>query len=299
VTMAVGALALSPHAAWLIANDFAPFSYAVAAHGTSSSASALAGALGYLAGSIGYVAVPLVIVFLATRPTRAAIKDMAWPTTPERRLAAVAFWAGLVVPAVVAPLAGVQLVSLWSMSAWTLLPVMLLSSPLVAISRSNAMRVLALAVVFPFAMIAVAPAIAFGIHRAGPWPGAAHSSVVVEAIERLWRETTDRPLKVFAGYDEFTDGVSFYMHGHPLAAHLLDHNNQHAMDEDIARDGIALLCPERAQYPPSAVWCRNAAMSVAARFPASKQREVEVSRRYLGVDGRPARYLLWTIPPRQ
>jgi hypothetical protein len=26
---------------------------------------------------------------------------------------------------------------------------------------------------------------------------------------------------------------------------------------------------------------------------------VEVSRRYLGVDGKPARYLLITIPPRQ
>jgi 4-amino-4-deoxy-L-arabinose transferase-like glycosyltransferase len=298
VTIAVGALALSPHAAWLVANDFAPFSYAVVVHGTGSLASALVGALGYLAGSIGYVAVPLVIALLVTRPTREAIKDMAWPTTPERRLAAVAFWAGLLVPAVVAPLAGVQLVSLWSMSAWTLLPVMLLSSPLVAISRSNAMRVLALAVVFPFAMIAVAPAIAFGIQRAGLAPGAAHSSVVVEAIERLWRETTDRPLKIFGGFDEFTDGVSFYMRSHPLAAHLLD-NDLHAMDEHIGRDGIALLCPERPQYPPSAVWCRNAAMSLAARFPAGKQREVDVSRRYLGVDGRPARYLLWTIPPRQ
>src|SRR5262249_31953741 len=34
VTIAVGALALAPHAAWLIANDFAPFSYAIVLHGT-------------------------------------------------------------------------------------------------------------------------------------------------------------------------------------------------------------------------------------------------------------------------
>ena len=35
VTIAVGALALAPHAAWLIGNDFAPFSYAVVTHGAS------------------------------------------------------------------------------------------------------------------------------------------------------------------------------------------------------------------------------------------------------------------------
>ena len=32
VTIAVGALALAPHVAWIVANDFAPFTYAVAAH---------------------------------------------------------------------------------------------------------------------------------------------------------------------------------------------------------------------------------------------------------------------------
>src|SRR5947209_9438531 len=84
VTIAAGALALAPHAAWLIANDFAPFSYAVAGHGPTSLLSALRGALGYLAGGVGYVAVPLVLVFAAARPGRAAVNDMAWPATPER-----------------------------------------------------------------------------------------------------------------------------------------------------------------------------------------------------------------------
>ncbi len=299
VTVAVGALALAPHAAWLIANDFAPFSYAVVVHGAASFVSTLHGAVGYLAGSLAYVVVPLVIVLAVTRPSRVAAMDMAWPATPERRLAAVAFWVVLLAPALVAPLTGVQLVSLWSMSAWTLLPVMLLSSPLVAISRRDAMRVLALAVVFPFAMVAVAPAVAFGIHRAGLAPGSTHSSVVVEAVERLWRETTDRPLKAFAGYEEFTDGVSFYMRSHPFAAHLLDNNDLTAMDERIGRDGIALLCPARPKYLPSAEWCVKAAASIAVRFPSGKRIEVDLSRRYLGVEGAPARYLLMTIPPRQ
>jgi hypothetical protein len=299
VTIAVGALVLVPHVAWLVASDFAPFSYAVDVHGAGSVVATVRTSLSYLAGSVTYVAVPLLLVALMVRPGRAAIADMAWPANPERRLAAAAFWATLLLPALVAPLIGVQLVSLWSISAFSLLPIMLLSSPLAAISRRDATRVVAIAVVFPFVMAAVAPAIAFAIHRSGATPSATHSSVLVEPVERLWRETSDRPLKLFAGFDDFTDGVAFYLPSHPLPAHVLDSKVSPAMEERIGRDGIAMLCPERPKELVSAAWCLNAATSLAARFPAGKRTEVEVSRRYLGVDGAPARYLLFTIPPRQ
>src|SRR5215813_12907075 len=247
VTIAAGTVALAPHAAWIVANDFLPFSYAVAGHGPTSLVSALRGALGYLVGGIAYVSVPLVFVFAAARPGRAALSDMGWPATPERRLAALAFWTPLLLPPLIAIFTWIRLVSLWTMSAWTLLPVMLLSSPLIVISRRDAVRVLALAVLLPLVMVALAPAIAFGIHRAGPAPDAALSSVLVEPVEQLWRATTDRPLKVFAGYDDFTDGVAFYMRSHPLAAHVLDGPISPAMEQRIGRDGIAMLCPARAR----------------------------------------------------
>jgi 4-amino-4-deoxy-L-arabinose transferase-like glycosyltransferase len=296
VTVAVGALALAPHIVWLAANDFAPFSYAVATHGADSFATTFRAALGYLVGSIAYVAVPIVLVFAMARPSRAAVADMAWPQSPERRLAATAFWATLLLPAVIAPFLGVQLVSIWSISAWTLLPVMLLSSPLVAISRRDAVRVLALALVFPFVMVIVAPAIAFNIHR-GATANATHSSLLAAPVEQLWRETTDRPLKLFAGYDDFTDGLVFYLPSHPLPVHVLDGQLTPAMEQRIGRDGIVLLCPERPRDPASATWCMNAVTSLMARFPPGKRKEIEVSRRYLGRDGAPARYVLFTIPP--
>jgi len=296
VTIAVGALALAPHLAWLIGSGFAPFSYAVTLHGEGSFESTLAASLGYLAGSIAYVALPLLLVLLMARPSGAAVKDMAWPPAPQRRLAAAAFWAVLLTPAAIAPLAGVRLVSLWSMSAFTLLPVMLLSSPLVALARRDAVRVLTVAVALPVVMVAAAPAVAFVIHRAGPPPGSVHASVLAEPIERLWRETTDAPLRFFGGFDEFTDGVTFYMRSHPLAVHVLDSTVSPAVEERIARDGIALLCPARGS---GADWCANAAMRRARCSPPGKQTEIEVSRNYLGVDGKPARYLLVTIPPRQ
>jgi len=297
VTVAVGALALAPHVAWLIANDFAPFTYAVATHGADSFATTFRAALGYLVGSAAYVAVPLVLAFAMARPSRATLADMAWPESPERRLAAMAFWAPLLLPAVIAPFLGVQLVSIWSISAWTLLPVMLLSLPRLAIARRDAVRVLAIAVALPFVMVVVAPAIAFSIHRAGAAANGTHSSLLAAPVEQIWRETTDRPLKLFAGYDDFTDGLVFYLPSHPLAVHALDATLTPAIEQRIGRDGIVLLCPERPRDPASATWCMTAATTLVARFPPGKRKEIEVARRYLGFDGAPARYFLFTIPP--
>src|SRR5262245_61637534 len=120
------------------------------------------------------------------------------------------------------------------MSAWTLLPAILLSSPLVAISRRDVQRILALTIMFPVIMVAVAPAIAFSVHRADPLPGMTQASVVAGPVERLWRQTSDRPLRVFAGFDEFTDGVAFYMRDHPLALHVLDNLRGHLVDGKLA-----------------------------------------------------------------
>jgi hypothetical protein len=300
VTVAVGALALAPHAAWLVANDFAPFSYAVVVHGASSLVSTLGAVGGYLAGSVGYVAIPLIIVSFAARPVGATIRDMAWPAQPQRRLAALAFWAVLLTPALVAPFTGVRLTSLWTMSAWTLLPVMLLSSPLVIISRRDALGILTLAAAFPVAMVAAAPAIGFAIHSSEPPPATAQSSLLAEPVERVWRETTDQPLRLFGGYEEFTDAVPFYMPSHPLAVHVLDGVAvSQALEARIGRDGIALVCPTRSPERPTTGLCIDRAVARARCSLPGMQVEVEVFRRHLGVGGKRARYLIITIPPMQ
>ena len=300
VTVAVGALALAPHVAWLVTNDFAPFSYAVVVHGASSFVSTLGAVGGYLAGSVGYVAIPLIIVVVAARPMGTTVRDMAWPAQPQRRLAALAFWAVLLTPALVAPFTGVRLTSLWTMSAWTLLPVMLLSSPLVMISRRDALAILTLAAAFPVAMVAAAPAIGFAIHSSEPPPGTAQSSLLAEPVERVWRETTNQPLRLFGGYEEFTDAVPFYMPSQPFAVHVLDGVPvSQALEARIGRDGIALVCPTRSPERPTTGLCIDRAVARARCSLPGMQVEVEVFRRHLGVGGKRARYLIITIPPMQ
>jgi 4-amino-4-deoxy-L-arabinose transferase-like glycosyltransferase len=129
ITVVCGGLLMAPHLIWLLDNHFAPFSYALLVHGEAGLTSSLTGVVGYLAGSIAYALIPILIVLVFARPNRKALRDMLWPLDLHRRLAVAAFWATLLIPVLVAPVGGVRLTSLWSMSAWTLLPVMLLSSP--------------------------------------------------------------------------------------------------------------------------------------------------------------------------
>jgi len=215
---------------------------------------------------------------------------MAWPSAPARKLAARAFWATLLLPALLAPMIGVRLTSLWSMSAWTLLPVMLLSSPLVTITRKDAAGALAVALALPLIMIAAAPAIGFAMHRNGE-AREGHSSLLARPLERLWRETTDLPLKVFGSMDVLTYGVSFYLPEHPSAVHVLERPATAEEGALISKYGVALLCPA------SSAACVAGADAMAAKSQASKRCEVEISRRYLGKEGPSERYLIVAIPP--
>ncbi len=153
VTVAVGAILLAPHVVWIVRHDFAPFTYAVVAHQSTLASSALSG-LGFLLGVAGYLAAPVAISLAVTRPSLHAIADTIWPRTPERRLALIAFVAPLLLPALATALMKVEIVSLWAMSAMTLLPVVLLSSPLVTVPRRAAVWLLAAAIVFPVLMVA-------------------------------------------------------------------------------------------------------------------------------------------------
>jgi hypothetical protein len=290
ITVLVGGLAIAPHLIWLVQNDFAPFSYAVFVHGEATLASSFTGVLGYLAGSIAYVLAPSLMVIVFARPRSEVLRDMLWPRDHHRRLAVTAFWATLLLPALVAPAIGVRLTSLWSMSAWTLLPVMLLSSPLVVIACKDATRIVAVAAIFPLVMLAAAPAIGFAVHRTSP-AADGHSSVLAEPVDHFWHEAANAPLKVFGSTDAFTYGVPFYLRGHPMVVHVLERRATPEEEALIGRNGAALVCPM------TSVICVNAASARADAIAGAKRKEIEVRRSYWGSEGGSGRYLIVAIPP--
>ena len=323
ITIAVGLAVLAPHLLWLYRHDFAPFGYAMSIHGAKSFADTAVGALGYLAGSAGYVAIPVLIVAAliilrssprrrkrgprannsdidvsaldsrlrgnergieAARPSRATIADMIWPADCERKFVAAAFWGPLLLPAAGALASGTELTSLWSMSAWTLLPVVLLSPPAVVVRQIDTHRILTGAVVLPLVMLMASPVIAIIAQRNGPPPATAQSNLLASEIDRRWHALTPQPLRFVGGDAGLVNGVISYAADRPRALADLPRPDT----AELARSGQAIVCfAEDAK-------CRAAGAALAG----GRMIENEVVRNFLRFPGKPQRYTIFIVPPR-
>ena len=288
VTIAVGVIVLAPHLVWLLSADFTPLNYATAIR-SGAGGHPLKSAGNYLVGAAAYVALPVVCALAAIRPNRAIAAEMLWPSEPKQRLAAVAFWGPLLLPAVLAPVVGFEVTPLWTMSAWALLPVLLLSSPLIVLDHRPALVTIAAAIVLPVVMAAAAPLIAAAIHRTGGTPAAMHSRLLAERVAHEWRRVTSKPLRMIGGDGDLADGVAFYLPGRPSA--FPDFNLKLAPWVDVTRlprDGMAIVCQASAPTcaPP------------AALNLSGTRTEVDITRSHFGVPGAAGRYVITIVPPR-
>jgi 4-amino-4-deoxy-L-arabinose transferase-like glycosyltransferase len=291
LTIAAGVAGLAPHLAWLYANDFKPFDYMLGSHAATAWAGLLTG-LGYVVGGAGYLAAPAFIAAAAARPTWSAVSDTAWPREPERRLVLLAFLLPLVLPIAAATAAKEEVVSLWTIGSMTLFPVVLLSSAQVTIARSQARRILMLAIAVPIIGAALSPAIAIAIHFRGVPNYSSHYRLVAQAVDQIWRQTTDQSLRLIGSYDNLLYGTLIYFPAAPSTLEIVNPGVTPWTDEArIARDGIALFCPVEVAI------CVQAMNERAARSPVGKRVELELSRTYFGAADQPARYVIVTIPP--
>jgi len=290
LTVAVFALLFAPHAAWVLTHNFGPFHYALSAH-PSTRANAVEAGFFFIAGSLGYIAAPIIFTLLASRPSVTALKDTLWPGEAERRMIVIAFAAPFVLAALTGVLLQVRMGALWTMSGMTLFPVALLSSPHLTMSRQAAIRLLALAIVFPLLMVAVSPGIATVIHRLGVPNYASQYRLTARAVERAWRARTDQPLPIVGSYDTIVNGIVFYLADQPATFDIVTPALTPSINENrIAREGIAIVCPEL-EVP-----CIAAMNAYAARY-AGPIETVYLARRHFGVLDRPVQYQMLIIPP--
>ena len=287
VTVVAGAIVLAPHIVWLVDHHFAPFTYAMVVHGEKSLATTAVSAVGYIGGSIAYVAIPLVIVAVMAAFNPATFADMAWPQERERRLAALAFWLPFLLPALGAIVGRSEITSLWSMPAFTLLGVLLLSPPGVIVRAVDTQRLLVAAIVVPLAMLAASPGIAIMGQRKGPPAASAQAALLAHQVEQAWRQMTPAPLRFVGGEADLAYGVVTYAADRPRA--LTDMPPPDAAE--LARDGAAYVCMADDQN------CRLKAAELAVKVPGSRTVESSIVRAFLRTPGQPQRYTLILVPP--
>jgi 4-amino-4-deoxy-L-arabinose transferase-like glycosyltransferase len=290
VTLAVGTVVLTPNIHWLTAHAFMPFTYAMEAH-PGTPAFALFSAFIFTSNGLAYATAAIVLCVLATRPSWAAIRDTLWPLEAERRTLLVAFAAPFLVAVLIAVLLTVAIESIWVTPAMALLPIVLLSSPLVTMSRVAAVRLLALAVVFPLVALGVSPLAALAVHWNGVPDHGSDYRAVAQAVERVWRAHTDKPLRI-VGSTTFVNGIVFYFKDQPSTFDI-DNPKQTPWvgDDRIRREGAAFVCPEIEAF------CMRALGGYAAHFPVVADEDAVVSRRFFGFASPPERYEIIIIPP--
>jgi len=287
ITAGIGLLALGPHLIWLKQHDFAPFGYAMTLHGAKPFVSTLKGVVGYFGGSLGYIAVPLIVTAVLVRRSATRAGDILWPSDRERRLAATAFWAPLVLPALGALASGTEITSLWSMPAWTLLAVVLLSPPKLQVTAIDTRRGIIAATALPLVMLIASPFIAIMVQRDGPRPAAAHAQLLAMEIERLWHQATPQPLRFVDGDAEIAYDVVAAASERPRALPNMDPPGA----DVLRRAGVAIVC-----FGDDGN-CKAAAAARAAAVPRAQRIETEIVRNYLRIAGKPRRYSITLVPP--
>ncbi|MBX9777449.1 MAG: glycosyltransferase family 39 protein [Xanthobacteraceae bacterium] len=140
VAAVVGLIVLAPHLHWFFTTGGQTLAYAQRVHGSSSTAGLLWRAVSSTVSAAGYVGVLLLAYVLIVRPDRRALRATLWPDNPEGRMLVVLFGAPLLLPIVVLPLIGIKLSALWTMPAWFLLPIILLSPSSAVVKRIDAVR---------------------------------------------------------------------------------------------------------------------------------------------------------------
>jgi hypothetical protein len=162
------------------------------------------------------------------------------------------------------------------------------------IPRIAVRRIVGFALALPLIALAASPLIAVMIHRQGVPNYASHYSGLAQAVEKTWRETTDRPLRFVGSYNNLLYGVLFYLPEHVAPLEIVDPRVTPWIDEaEVARAGIALVCPVEEDLCMKALDARTARGSVGRRI------EVEISRRYLGTADKPDRFVIVTLRPRE
>jgi hypothetical protein len=294
VTAGLFALALAPHVAWLVKENFPPLTWVATRRISAGLADTLHSLVEYLAGTAGYASIAIILVAVFVRPTVAAIRD-SWFPRDERRTAAALFWTPLLLPVVPALIKNISLLSLWSTPALNLLPVMMLASPKIVVPRVTVLRIAGVITAVTLFVVLISPVIAFVILKTGVENNAAYARLIMRAAEQEWRKTIDKPLAMIAGPFVLVSSAAFYGTDRPSTfANFSSYLSPWATEERLSRDGMVIMCEAESDDPS----CLRDIERYIAQSPGARRTDVALARHWLWFANAPKRFVIAIVPPR-
>ncbi|MDI1266491.1 MAG: glycosyltransferase family 39 protein [bacterium] len=296
ISVLVGGAVLAPHCTWLLQNHFVSVAYASSSHAGQSAVAAAVSALTFFLAAVLYASIPLAIVAFALRPSKAAILDSLFPSTVDLRFIALMFWAPLLLPLPIAIAANARLVSTWAIPTMTFLPIVLLGSPLLTLKTETSIKIVALAVVFPFLALLAAPLVALNVFLHPNATGSSYYRLLSTEVQRIWRKETDRPIRWVIGDRGAAVGAAFYSGDRPVvnprdtaSDDPMRRSSPFNPDNDVVRrQGVVAVCMGNNS---ECAWLGRILPS------AGRLQEVTLARRFLGWSGKPAIFSVIALPP--
>jgi hypothetical protein len=245
ISALVGFACLTPNLMWLLNNGSQTYGYVLQTHSESSSAMLLWKAVLYALGGLAYVALAVAVYFVAAHPNLRKIKSIVWPGNPDRRMIIILLAVPLVLPMLTAPFFGLVITPLWTMSAWFLLPIVLLMPDDIEVTRKAAVRIAAGVLAISVLMVAAAPAVALArfVEEEEKNSGRAFYRDASVELTNVWLRTMQRPLTIVAGYIDTSLAVTFYSSSHPDSIPgFVRHAAPWVTDLRLKREGWAAIC---------------------------------------------------------
>ncbi len=288
VSIGCGFALLAPHINWLASMGLEPFKYAMAVHDAGSIAEELKGSVAYAAGGLAYVLLPVAAYLLMLRPDRRLLAEALWPDDPDRRMLVLLLANQILLPIPTALIIGIKLTSLWTMSAWFLLPIVLLSPPQLILPRATAVRAALGVAIMSLVVLAAAPAVAWIKYTRDVKDERAFYRAVSEELTRNWRATMQRRLAIVTGDPSVAQAVSFYSPDHPdISPFFLAEEGS----SRPARQGWAEVCFEEDRQ------CSASAERSAAGQSGVTRVEKDLTISFFGIAPASAKVRFWMVPP--
>jgi len=291
VSAAVGALALLPHAHWMLTSGVGPFDYALAAHGGISIAAAAMSALLFLLGVVATLALPLaVFAVLISSRRRDYLADL--------RSLNAGLWLLLligVVTIIVPPLATIVLKSsitaTWAAQGLFLFILVAVCASTFPISRNAVDWLAALSLAATVLALVFAPVHAIYRNAVPFKEGRNYYELAAQELGRRWHAQSAAPLGTVSG-DTLAMSLSFYDQEHP--AYMAPNDTAFASGmppREVLQKGWAAACLQ--DEPDCLLWMRQAASMV----PGAQSLTFSVQPQLWGRPGRPAQVSAVIVPP--